>query len=135
MKTKILALALILIIAAAAIVCVSCAKKEEKAELPTEMLSYTVLNSTGRNVTEVVVEDRKGSTKMVTKPQEGGWQDGESISFSMNVTVENNAPDLGFSFTVEGGNSLYGQVTRKDGVITLLDGENGLAFEVSEPAR
>ncbi len=130
---KILALILVLVVAAIAVVCTSCAKKE--AEDKTEMVSYTVVNNTGKNVTEIAMEDRKGSSKMSAKPEGGGWEDGSFISFSMLAVVENNAPDLMFSFTVEGGNNLSGTVTQKEGTITLVTRDDGIGFDVTAPTK
>ena len=64
MKKKILALALVLVIAAVAVVCVSCAKKEE---LKDGKVSYTIVNNTGKNVTEITLSDRKSDNKTTGK--------------------------------------------------------------------
>ena len=123
---------LVLLLAAAAAVCVSCAKKEEK-ETKKEMVSFTVVNSTGTNVTEIAMEDRRSESKMSAKPSGGDWEDGASVGFSMMAAIEDNAPDLMFTFTVEGGSSLTTMIDRKEGTITLVNGADGLSIDITDP--
>ena len=104
MKTKLIALALVLVIAAVAIVCVSCAKKEK--EYPAELISFSVVNKTGESITSLVMDDTRMVSRMETKPLGGGWEDGESISFSMTAAMENNAPDLQLTITTGTGFSI-----------------------------
>lgn len=133
MKKKLLVLALVLVIAAIAVVCVSCAKEEKKYERG--LVTYTVVNKTGKNVTELVMSDNRSDSKLVSKPVEGAMGDGESYGFSITAALENNAPDLQFTFTVEGGSNVSSMIYQKEGTITLLSGENGLTFELSDPAK
>ena len=133
MKKTILILAMILVIAAVAVVCVSCAKKEEKAGTM-EMVSFTVVNNTGKNVTEVVLDDKKSENKFTAKPQ-GVWDDGSIISFSMQAVIEDNAPDLMFTYTVEGGDSMTAPITKPNATITMVTNDDGLSFDLSDPAK
>ena len=82
MKKKILILALALVIVAVAVVCVSCAKKEEPQ---TVKVSYTIVNNTGKNVTETTLSDQKSSNKLESKAGEGGLPDGQSTGIEMEV--------------------------------------------------
>ena len=117
MKKKILVLALALVIAAVAIVCVSCAKKEELKDVK---VSYTIVNNTGKNVTEMTLSDNKSDNKVESKAGEGGLADGESIGIEMAVKLENDtAADVMFGYTVEGGDSMTAPVTKLNGTITL----------------
>ena len=133
MKTKLIALALVLVIAAVAIVCVSCAKKEK--EYPAELISFSVVNKTGESITSLVMDDTRMVSRMETKPLGGGWEDGESISFSMTAAMENNAPDLQLTITTDTGKNLTTSVLRKNITITVLSGEDGLRTEESELAE
>ncbi len=133
MKKTVLILAMVLVLAAVAVVCVSCAKKEEKAS-PREMVSFTVVNNTGKNVTEVVLEDRKSENKLTAKPQ-GVWDEGSTIAFSMQAVIEENAADLMFTYTVEDGSNYSSTIYQKGGTITLVTRDDGLSFDLSDPAK
>ena len=122
MKKKILVLALALVIVAVAVVCVSCAKKEEPK---TVKVSYTIVNNTGKNVTETTLSDQKSSNKLESKAGEGGLPDGQSTGIEMEVTKEKDMIDVMFSYTVEGGDSMMGPIVKENGTITLKLTDDG----------
>ena len=128
MNKKILVLALALVIVAVAVVCVSCAKKEELKDVK---VSYTIVNNTGKNVTEMTLSDNKSDNKVESKAGEGGLADGESIGIEMAVKLENDtAADVMFGYTVEGGDSMTAPVTKLNGTITLKITDGSLDFVV-----
>ena len=127
MKKKILVLALVLVIAAVAVVCVSCAKKEE---LKNVKVSYTIVNNTGKNVTETTLSDQKSSNKLESKAGEGGLPDGQSTGIEMEGTKEKDMIDVMFSYTVEGGDSMMGPIVKENGTITLKLTDGSLDFDV-----
>ena len=127
MKKKILVLALALVIVAVAVVCVSCAKKEEPK---TVKVSYTIVNNTGKNVTETTLSDQKSSNKLESKAGEGGLPDGQSTGIEMEVTKEKDMIDVMFSYTVEGGDSMMGPIVKENGTITLKLTDGKLDFSV-----
>ena len=126
MKKKILILALVIV--AVAVVCVSCAKKEEPQ---TVKVSYTIVNNTGKNVTETTLSDQKSSNKLESKAGEGGLPDGQSIGIEMEVKKEKDTIDVMFGYTVEGGDSMMGPIVKENGTITLkLTDDGKLDFSV-----
>ena len=128
MKKKILVLTLALVIVAVAVVCVSCAKKEEPQ---TVKVSYTIVNNTGKNVTETTLSDQKSSNKLESKAGEGGLPDGQSIGIEMEVKKEKDTIDVMFGYTVEGGDSMMGPIVKENGTITLkLTDDGKLDFSV-----
>ncbi len=127
MKKKILVLVLALVIAAVAVVCVSCAKKDE---LKDGKVSYTIVNNTGKNVTEITLSDRKSDNKVESKPEEGGMPDGDSIGIEMEVKKEKDMIDVMFGYTVEGGDSMMGPIVKENGTITLKIVDGSLTFEI-----
>ena len=131
MNTKkiIIALVLALVLAIVGIVCASGAKKEPALEKGT--VSYTVINNTGKNVTKMTLSDMRSENKMEAEPLDGGLPDGQSVGIELLAMLEKNAPDVMFSFTVEGGSSVFAHVYQKTGTITMLNGTDGLTFEVS----
>ena len=133
MKKTILALALILMLAATAIVCVSCTKKEEEFEKG--KVSYTIVNSTGKNVIKISLSDMRSENKMESEPEGSGLPDGQSIGIELPAMLEKNAPDVVFSYTVEGGDNLSTHISQKSGTIKMLTGSDGLTFEISEPGK
>ena len=133
MKKKILALTLAVVMAAIAIVCVSCGKKEAKFE--DGKVSYTVVNNTGKRVTEIILSDTRSENKVVSKTEEGGLPDGQSIGLELPVKLEKNAPDVTFNFTVEGGDNLVTHIMQQSGTITLLTEDGRPAFEISNPGK
>ena len=129
MKKIVLALVLALVLATVAIVCVSCTKKEAALEKGT--VSYTVINNTGKNVIKMSLSDMRSENKMEAEPKDGGLPDGQSVGIELSAMLEKNAPDVMFSYTVEGGNSVSAHVYQKNGTITMMNGTDGLTFEVS----
>ncbi len=128
MKKKILALALVLVIAAVAVVCVSCAKKEET--LVKGNVKYTVVNSTGKNVTAITLSDTRSENKVDSKPGEGGLPDGQSIVLELPAMLEKNAPDVMFGFTVEGGDNVIAHIMQPSGTVTMKLENGGPTFDV-----
>ena len=133
MKRTIMALALVLVIAAVAVVCVSCAKKEEKLE--EGKVSYTIVNNTGKNVTAISLSDTRSENKMEATPGEGGLPDGQSVGIELSAMLEKNAPDVMFGFTVEGGDNLVGHIMQSSGTVTLKIEDGRPAFDISEPGK
>ena len=129
MKKIIVALVLALALAIVGIVCASGAKKEPTLEKGT--VSYTVVNNTGKNVTKMTLSDMRSENKMEAEPQEGGLPDGQSVGIELPAMLEKNAPDVMFSYTVEDGSSVFAHIYQKTGTITMLNGTDGLTFEVS----
>ena len=127
MKKKILILALALVIVAVAVVCVSCAKKEEPQ---TVKVSYTIVNNTGKNVTETTLSDQKSSNKLESKAGEGGLPDGDSIGLEMEAVLEKNAPDVMFGFTVEGGDNVVAHIQHKTATLTLKLEDGSPTFDI-----
>ena len=128
MKKKILVLVLALVIAAVAVVCVSCAKKDE---LKDGKVSYTIVNNTGKNVTEITLSDRKSDNKVESKPEEGGMPDGDSIGLELPVKLENDTTaDVMFGYTLEGGDSMLAPIIKVNGTITLKIADGSPTFEI-----
>ena len=128
MKKKIMVLALVLVIAAIAVVCVSCAKKEELKDVK---VSYTIVNNTGKKVTETTLSDQKSGNKLDSKAGEGGLPDGQSTGIEMEVKKEKDMIDVMFGYTVEGGDSMMGPIVKENGTITLkLTDDGKLDFSV-----
>ena len=128
MKKKILVLALALVIVAVAVVCVSCAKKEE---LKDGKVSYTIVNNTGKKVTEITLSDRKSDNKVESKPEEGGMPDGDSIGLELPVKLENDTTaDVMFGYTVEGSDNVTGSIMKVNGTITMKIVDGSLTFDI-----
>ena len=126
--------ALVLVLAAVAIVCGSCAKKEEPA-YEKGKVSYTVVNNTGKNVTALSLSDTRSENKVDSTPGEGGLPDGQSIGLELPVKLEKNAPDVMFGFTVEGGDNVVTHIMQQTGTITMLIKDGALISEISEPGK
>ena len=128
MKKKIMVLVLALVIAAVAVVCVSCAKKEE---LKDGKVNYTIVNNTGKKVTEITLSDRKSDNKTTGKAGEGGLPDGQSIGIEMPVKLENDTTaDVMFGYTVEGGDNVTGSIMKVNGTITMKIVDGTLTFDI-----
>ena len=122
-------IALVLVLVMALVVFSSCSKKEETLEKGT--VSYTIVNNTGKNVTETTLSDQKSSNKLESKAGEGGLPDGQSTGIEMEVTKEKDMIDVMFSYTVEGGDSMMGPIVKENGTITLkLTDDGKLDFSV-----
>ena len=128
MKKKILVLALVLMIVAVAVVCVSCAKKEDA--LIKGNVKYTIVNSTGKNVTLITLSDTRSDNKVESKPGEGGLPDGQSVELEIPAMLEKNAPDVMFGFTVEGGDNVNAHIMQSSGTITMVTRDDGISFDI-----
>ena len=128
MKKTIVALALVLVIALVAVVCVSCAKKEEA--LTEGKVSYTVVNNTGKNVTLITLSDTRSENKVEAAPQEGGLPDGQSVGIELPAMLEKNAPDVMFGFTVEGGDNVVAHIQHKTATLTLKLEDGSPTFDI-----
>ena len=133
MTKAIFKLALVLILAVAVITCVSCAKKDNA--LVEGKVSYTIINNTGKNVTEITLADTRSDNKVESKPGGSGLPDGESIGLELPVKLEKNAPDVTFGFTVEGGDNVVAHIMQQKGTITMLNGSDGITYQISEPGK
>lgn len=117
---KIIALVLVLVLAL--VVFSSCAKKEAKEE--TAKMSFTIINKTGETARDITLKEQKAA-----KPQ--SWSNGElaneqQITIEVNTVVENGAPFINFSYSLENGSNYQTSImTKGDKVITLTIGEDG----------
>ena len=117
---KIIALVLVLVLAL--VVFSSCAKKEAKEE--TAKMSITIINKTGETARDITLKEQKAA-----KPQ--SWSNGElateqQITIEVNTVVENGAPFINFSYSLENGSNYQTSImTKGDKVITLTIGEDG----------
>ena len=125
MKKRMFVLVLALVLVA--VVCVSCAKKDE---LKDGKVSYTVVNNTGKNVTEFSLSDKKSDNKLESKAGEGGLPDGQSTGIELPVKMEKDTIDVMFSYTVEGGDSMTAPIVKQNGTITLKITDGSLDFVV-----
>ena len=125
MKKRMFVLVLALVLVA--VVCVSCAKKDE---LKDGKVSYTVVNNTGKNVTEFTLSDKKSDNKVESKAGEGGLPDGQSTGIELPVKMEKDTIDVMFGYTVEGGDSMTAPIVKQNGTITLKITDGSLDFVV-----
>ena len=125
MKKRMFALVLALVLVA--VVCVSCAKKDE---LKDGKVSYTIVNNTGKNVTEFTLSDKKSDNKVESKAGEGGLPDGQSTGIELSVKMEKDTIDVMFGYTVEGGDSMTAPIVKQNGTITLKITDGSLDFVV-----
>ncbi len=130
---RFLALVLALVMAVGAFACVSCAKKEEA---PVDgKVSYTIINNTGKNVTQITLSDTRSESKVESKPEGSGLPDGQSIGIEQPAKLVKNAPDVMFGFTVEGGDNMVGHIMQQHGTITMLNSSDGITYQISEPGK
>ncbi len=106
----IITLILAMVITLAAIVCVSFANEET---YESGKVSYVVINSTGKNVTLVGLSDMRSENRMEAAPREGGLSDGESVGIELPAMLDKGAPDVMFTFTVDGGDNLSVHLSRR----------------------
>ena len=94
MKNMKKVLGLVLVIALAVVLCVSCAKK---AEEETAEMKIRLVNAAGMDITKITVKDRIGSAKQEWATE--SLADGNEVSMTIKPAVKNGAPELDFSFT------------------------------------
>ena len=84
---------LVLVIALAVVLCVSCAKigGEETAEM-----KIRLVNASGLELAKITLKDRIGSEHRIWAAE--SLADGNEVSMTIKPAVKNGAPELGFSF-------------------------------------
>ncbi len=118
---KIIALALVLVLALFVFSSCSQTAKEETAKM-----SITIVNKTGENVKDLTLKERIGSKKQTIS--EGKLANDQEITMTIETVVENGAPDLEFSYALESGNAVFDSIhTKGDKVITLTVDAEGIA--------
>ena len=93
MKNMKKVLGLVLVIALAVVLCVSCAKK---AEEETAEMKIRFVNAAGMDITQITLKDRIGSEKQEWATE--SLADGNEVSMTIKPAVKNGAPELDFSF-------------------------------------
>ena len=95
-------------------------------------MSFTIINKTGETARDITLKEQKAA-----KPQ--SWSNGElaneqQITIEVNTVVENGAPFINFSYSLENGSNYQTSImTKGDKVITLTIGEDGSpAADVAE---
>ena len=107
-------LTLMLMAALAAVLCVSCAGKDEDRE--EALVTYTIYNFTDETITTLSMSDTRSKNKTVLKD----FRDGEIRRFSMTAVVENNTPSLTLTFTTESSQQYTTKVFMRESPIILL---------------
>ncbi len=105
-------LGLILVIALAVVLCVSCAKK---AEEETAEMKIRFVNASGAELTKITLKERIGS-----KHQEWATEslaDGSEITMTINTAVKDGAPDLELFYN--NGTTQYGIIISEKGDKTI----------------
>ena len=126
---KIIALIVALVLALVAFT--ACALKEEVKE-ETAKVTYTIVNKTGENVTDLSLKERIGSSKKGIS--EGKLANDQEITLTTETVVDHGAPSFDFSYALESGNSMMTKITTKgDKIITLTVDEDGCpAADIAE---
>lgn len=116
MKTKKI-IALLLVLATALLVCVSCAGGGEPGDV-----SYKVINSTGENLAIVILKEKVDKGQVWTVTNMVPDQEGE---FTVYTNLNNGAPNLEFKVTTQSGVEYSMDLNQKgDKVITIMQDPN-----------
>ena len=94
--------------------------------------SITIVNKTGENVTDLSLKERIGSKKQAL--DNGKLADGQEITVTGEIAVDNGAPSLDFTYALESGNSMMTTITTKgDKIITLkVDADGSPVADIAE---
>ena len=124
-------ISLILVLVLALVVFSSCVRKEAAKE-ETAKMSFTIVNKTGENVTDLSLKERIGSKKQAL--DNGKLADGQEITVTGEIAVDNGAPSLDFTYALESGNSMMTTITTKgDKIITLkVDADGSPVADIAE---
>ena len=112
MNNMIKVLGLILVIALAVVLCVSCAKigGEETAEL-----KIRLVNASGVELTKISLKDRIGSERQEWTTE--SLADGSEVTITIKPAVKNGASELDFFYT--DGDTQYGSIISEKGDKTI----------------
>ena len=126
-------LALVLVLAAAVLVCSSCSRKEAKGEV--RMVSFKVYNSTGEKIDEISSSSLDGLDSLTVEPQSDSIEKNCLLNvFSVNAARYNCQR---FSYITESGRKFETTLHMDgDAAITLLPPEKGgIRIVPSNPAK
>ena len=93
MKNMKKVLGLVLVIALAVVLCVSCAKK---AEEETAAITVRLVNAAGMDITKITLKDRIGSEKQEWMIE--SLSDGNEVAMTIRPAVKNGAPEMDFFY-------------------------------------
>ena len=119
-------LGLILVIALAVVLCVSCAKK---AEEETAEMKISLVNAAGMDITKITLKDRIGSEKQEWATE--SLADGNEVAMTIRPAVKNGAPELGFSYS--SGDIQHGEFIFEKGDKTITfkpDADENIIAEI-----
>ena len=126
-------LALVLVLAAAVLVCSSCSREEAKGEV--RMVSFKVYNSTGEKIDEISSSSLDGLDSLTVEPQSDSIEKNCLLNvFSVNAARYNCQR---FSYITESGRKFETTLHMDgDAAITLLPPEKGsIRIVPSNPAK
>ena len=126
-------LALVLVLAAAVLVCSSCSREETKGEV--RMVSFKVYNSTGEKIDEISSSSLDGLDSLTVEPQSDSIDKNCLLNvFSVNAARYNCQR---FSYITESGRRFETTLHMDaDAAITLLPPEKGgIRIVPSNPAK
>ena len=112
MNNMIKVLGLILVIALAVVLCVSCAKN---AEEETAEMKVRLVNDSGADLTKITLKDRIGSERQAWTAE--SLADGSEVTITIKPAVKNGAPELDFFYT--DGDTQYGSIISEKGDKTI----------------
>ena len=126
MKNMKKVLGLVLVIALAVVLCVSCAKK---AEEETAEMKVRFVNAAGMDITKITLKDRIGSEKQEWATE--SLADGNEVAMTINPAVKDGAPELDFSFNY--GDNQHGTIIVEKGDKTITfkpDADGNIIAEI-----
>ena len=115
MKNMKKVLGLVLVIALAVVLCVSCAKK---AEEETAEMKIRFVNAAGMDITQITLKDRIGSEKQEWATE--SLADGSEVAMTIKPAVKDGAPELDFSFNYD---------DNQHGTIIVEKGDKTITFK------
>ena len=126
MKNMKKVLGLVLVIALAVVLCVSCAKK---AEEETAEMKIRFVNAAGMDITQITLKDRIGSEKQEWATE--SLADGSEVAMTIKPAVKDGAPELDFSFNY--GDNQHGTIIVEKGDKTITfkpDADGNIIAEI-----
>lgn len=130
---KFIAVVLLMVMA---VVCVACTSNKSAQAPETKLYSYTIVNETGKEISNVSIADDKSPNKSEIKYQDTKMENGAKVGLSVSAVPDKDGnPSLTASYTI--GDSQYMvKVTSAAAEIKLTaEGQESGAFQVTTPQK
>ena len=127
---KIIAVALLVVIA---MVCVACSQNTAAKEPQTKVFSYSIINETGKEISNIYLADDNSANKAEAKYDGKGLENGGKVGISVSAVPDKDGnPSLTASYTMDDTEYLVKVTSAAAEIKFTAESQESGAFEVTQ---